>query len=539
MRAVLVSAVLVFCACAGDIVGGSRGPAGEQPTTTPPCMPTGQVAVTPMLRLTRAQVDNHVRDVLGAMTVPSASLSEDERLGPFAVNAQTATTRGLAEQYQFVAEAVGTEVEANVQAFAPCTGLPAGGEACAAAWLDSVAPRLLRRPLDADAKTRWLTLYRAEASAGGSYATGMRAVVEGLLQSPSFLYRAEPLPSGRSPDTTEAWALDDYAKATRLSFLLWNAGPDAALLAQAAKGLDADALRTQAARLLADSRAKRMTGAFAEAWLGLGALSNVNAARLQGLDAAIVPQMKQESTEFLDRVLRATPGHTMEALFTSSRSSAGSTLASTIYADTSAPDAMGLRTLTGRAGVLTQASLMFVRAHSEQTSPVLRGRWVREVALCLPIAEPPPNVVAVPLPPVPGQTTRQRVDAHRTDPSCSGCHASLDGVGFGFEAFDQFGRHRDTDQGQPVDDSGQLLGTDVDGPFRGALELGQKLSTSAAASQCFARQYFRFGLGHPDAQHETCTVQSMAKALGADGAGFAQAIDVLLGSDAFSQRRSP
>ncbi len=537
MRALVVSAVLVLCACAGDILGGARAPDGALPPKS--CVPTGQVAVTPMLRLTRAQLDNQVRDVLGAMTVPSASLSEDERLGPFAVNAQTATTRGLTEQYQFVAEAVGAEVEANVQTFAPCTNVATGAEACATAWLDTVAPRLLRRPLDADGKARWLTLFRAEASAGGSYAAGMRAVVEGLLQAPSFLYRAEPLPAGRAADTTEAWPVDDYTKAARLSFLVWNAGPDATLLAQAAQGLEADALHAQAVRMLADPRAKRMTGAFAEAWMGLGALSNVNAARLQGLDPALVPQMKQESADFIDRVLRATPDHTMEALFTSPRSSAGSQLASTIYADTSAADATGLRTFTGRAGVLTQASLMFVRAHSEQTSPVLRGRWVREVALCLPIAEPPPNVVAVPLPPVPGQTTRQRVDAHRTDPSCSGCHAALDGVGFGFEAFDQFGRHRDTDQGQPVDDSGQLLGTDVDGPFRGALDLGQKLSTSAVASQCFARQYFRFGLGHPDAQHETCTVDAMAKALGADGAGFPQALEVLLRSDAFSQRRSP
>jgi hypothetical protein len=519
--------------------GGSSGTGGGAMMPPGPCVPTGDVSATPMLRLTRAQVDNAVSDVLGAQFQPSSVLPTDEKMGPFAVNGLSLMTPDLADLYQFAAESIGDEVEANPAKFAPCANMTSGAHACADTFVKSLGQKLYRHPLDTDEHTRWLALYDTQAADAG-YAGGVRAVVEGMLQSPNFLYRVEALPSGMDPASTDPWPLDGYALATRLSFLIWNSGPDDGLLAKAQSGaLTPDALPAEVDRMLADERARHATGAFAEAWAGITALqdSASSPGRLGPLSPALVPEMDDDTTHFVDEVLRSGDGQ-LKTLFTATRTPAPPGVATEIYGAFFTQIGAEVQLPAGRSGILSNAAVLFTHAHSDQTSPTLRGRWVRENLLCQPIPDPPPTVVAIPAPPVPGQTTRQRYDAHRTDPSCSACHGMMDPVGYGFESFDQFGRHRDLDEGQPIDDTGTLIGSDVDGDFHGLAELGQKLASSASAQKCFARQWYRFGLGHDTGEHDACTLQSMGQSI-AGGGGFAEALHTLVKSDAFTQRRSP
>jgi hypothetical protein len=536
VRSAPAIALLTLCACNGVIVApggggtGGSGGAGGGGDMMGPCVPMGDLTATPMLRLTRAQVDNAVHDVLDAQFQPSTVLPTDEKVGPFAVNSLTQMTSDLASLYQFVAESIGDEVEADPTKFAPCADTSAGGHACADTLVSSLGQKLYRRPLAQDEHTRWLGLYDTQAADAG-YAGGVRAVVEGMLQSPNFIYRVEALPAGADPATTQSWPLDGYALATRLSFLMWNSGPDDTLLMKAQSGvLTPDALPAEVDRMLTDPRAAHATAAFTEAWAGITTLQDAASSpgRLGPLDASLVPLMHDDATGFVDAVLRGGDGQ-LESLFTSTQSVADPALVTAVYG----PDAA-----TQRSGILSSAAVLFTHAHSDQTSPTLRGRWVRENLLCQPIPDPPPTVVAIPLPPQPGQTTRQRYDAHRTDPSCAACHSMMDQVGYGFESFDQYGRHRDTDQGQMVDDTGTFIQSDIDGNFKGVVELGHKLSGSKSAQQCFARQWYRFGLGHDTGMSDVCTVQAMGKSL-SGGGGFAEALHTLVQSDAFTQRRTP
>ncbi|MFT3836564.1 MAG: DUF1588 domain-containing protein [Myxococcaceae bacterium] len=549
MRRALLLSLLSLAACTGKIAlpfthgnpgsGGGDGAGGG--TAEQPCVPSGDVTSAPMLRITRSQADNLVSDLLGAQFVPSSVLPNDEKLGPFAVNAITTMSADLAQQYQFVAESIGDEVEANVQQFAPCDTAQHTEDECARSFVRDFGQRAFRRPLGTDDETRWMNLYTLE-KADTSYAGGVRAVVEGMLQSPDFLYRVEPLPAGVDPSTTEAYAVDGYALASRLSFLLWNSGPDQQLLDKAADGtlLMPDVLSAEASRMLSDPRGKNASRAFAEAWAGMEQLPAAASSpgRLGPLDPSLVPMMHDETVGFVDQVLRLENGQ-LTTLFQGHLSPADPVLASTVYGVTTAPDPNGDIALPAdqRFGILSQASVLFTHAHSEQTSPVLRGRWVRETLFCEPVPDPPPTVVAVPPPPMPGQTTRQRFESHRTDPSCAGCHKLLDPVGFGFEAYDQYGRHRTTDNGQPVDDTGTLVGTDVDGDYSGLPGLSAKLAQSKLAQSCFSQQWYRFGLGHAEGTHDTCTVKAMTKAMSTDG--FHQLVQTMIGSDAFTQRRSP
>jgi hypothetical protein len=100
------------------------------------------------------------------------------------------------------------------------------------------------------------------------------------------------------------------------------------------------------------------------------------------------------------------------------------------------------------------------------------------------------------LPPAsPNATTRERFAGHASNASCHSCHQYLDPIGFGFEGYDATGHARSTENGRPIDASGALVGTDIDGPFTGALELGQQLAQSALARDCFAQQWFEYAAG--------------------------------------------
>ncbi len=538
-RAFLVLPSIALVACTATITEPPEVNA-QNPIATEPkvCAPKGKLAATPMIRVSRAQMDNLTHDLLGTAFQPSSILAADEKEGPFAVNAVAPMSVGLASQYQFIAEAIGDEVEARPLAFAPCAVPATQGRACAEKLVRDFGRRTYRRPLTADESQRWLSLYEKEALAAG-YAGGVRAVVEGMLQSPNFLYRIEPILTGADPSTKEPWPLDGYSLATRLAFLMWNSGPDDALL-DSAGALTVESMPSQVDRMLEDPRALQSMKAFTEGWAGIESLEQAasSAGRLGGLDPKLVPMMHDDTVGFVDGVLRKGDGR-LATLFTSTTTPASPELATQIYGVPTADGSRGVVQLPStRSGILSNASVLFAHAHSEQTSPVLRGRWLRENILCQPIPDPPPTVVAVPAPPVPGQTTRQRNEAHRADVTCAACHRMLDDVGFGFESFDQFGRHRTLDQDQPIDDSGKLVATDIDGEFRGVTGLGRKLARSNLAATCFARQWYRYGLGHDTSPADVCTLEKMATAV-TTGDGFREALHVLVQTDAFLQRSSP
>jgi hypothetical protein len=495
-----------------------------------------------MLRITRAQYDNIARDLLGATFAPSSALSTDEREGPFAVNSAARMSRGLAEQYQFVAERLATDAAASVQTVAPCADATRDAEGCAGTFIARFGRRAFRRPLAPDEQTRWRELYRTAAQDGG-YPAGVRTVVEAMLQSPNFLFRLELLPAGTPADTAQPYAIDAFALASRLAFFLWNSPPDDALLDAATRGDLATpaGLEAQADRMLGDDRAARTTAAFAVAWAGITDLDEAaTPERLEGLDPSLVPLMRDETTRFVDDVLRRGDGR-LATLVTASFTLADPRLASAVYgAGTAAPDAAGRTALDPlqRAGVLTQPGVLLAHSHAGQTSPVLRGKWVREVLFCQPVPDPPPNVNASPPAIQPGLTTRERYRAHRVDPSCSVCHSRLDDIGFGFESYDPVGRYRATENGRTVDSSGTLSNTDVDGTFDGAPDLGRRLAQSEMAATCFARQWFRFGLGHADAAGDAPVLREMAAATRTEG-GFRALVRALVRSDIFLRRRSP
>src|SRR5260370_21611304 len=164
---------------------------------------------------------------------------------------------------------------------------------------------------------------------------------------------------------------------------------------------------------------------------------------------------------------------------------------------------------TQRAGFLTQGTFLASHADPDQTSPVRRGKFVREQLLCQPVAPPPNDVVIMPPKVDPTVSTRNRFTQHETEPRCKACHSVMDPIGFGFEHYDPIGQWRTIDGPSAVDSTGTLAGTDVNAPFDGAVSLMTKLSTSTEVADSVATQWLRFATGRTETDADACTLQSI------------------------------
>ncbi len=192
---------------------------------------------------------------------------------------------------------------------------------------------------------------------------------------------------------------------------------------------------------------------------------------------------------------------------------------------------------TQRAGLLTQPSLLALNAHVDQTSPVHRGKFVRERLLCELIAPPPPNVKAVPRRSIP-TPPRASASQHSNDDSCSTCHRLMDPIGFGFEAYDAIGLYRTEEAGRAVDTSGEIVNSkDANGKFNGAVELADRLSQSEEVRACVVTQWFNYGHGRTTTTEDGCTMAQLRTTFAAANYDVKALLIGLTQTDAFLYRK--
>ena len=161
-----------------------------------------------------------------------------------------------------------------------------------------------------------------------------------------------------------------------------------------------------------------------------------------------------------------------------------------------------------RAGLLTQVGWLTTHANPGQSSPVLRGVVVLESLLCTYLPAPPNDIK--PPPPDPNATTRERFEVHTSVDSCKGCHQFIDGIGFGFEAYDQFGVYRELENGKPIDESGILRGYGLDDrAYSGPVELARLLAAEDTVRDCVAFQWTTYALGRTLSTTDTCQVDDL------------------------------
>jgi hypothetical protein len=437
-------------------------------------------------------------------------------------------------EYMAAAQRLADVVLAEPARHLGCAPAEAG---CLQDGLRRLGGRALRRPLTEEEVAGLVAVARAEADPQD----GLRVALRILFASPSFLYRSEV----GTPVGDGTYRLTGPEVASALAYLFWGAGPDDALLAAAAAGeLDTAEGRVRAAeRLLADPRARTQVGDFAVEWLGIGGIleAEKRAELFPGFDAAVRAAALAETRRLVEDVVFDAQGG-LPALYTADHTFVDARLAAYYGLEAPAGGAVGRVPYRGRrAGVLSHASVLATYAHSDQTSPVKRGVFVRQRVLCQKFGVPPANAGGVPEVD-PGATTRERFSQHSDDPVCRSCHRFIDGLGFGFERFDAAGAYREVENGQPVDPSGVLedlegFGAGTRAEFGTLPELAALLADSRAARRCFVTQYWRFGHGRLERPADACAIDGLLADFVDGGLDVRALMLALVRTDAFVLRK--
>ncbi len=548
-RSSLVPAILAsslaaaaLAACQGQLGEPPPAPVDPPPYTAAQCKEGIQSGPAPVRRMTRFEYDATVRDLLGDDTHPAAGFGAEEEALGFANNATALTTSTfLAEKYLVAAEEISDRATTPLSKNVGCDPTAIGDDACAAEFVADFLPRAFRRAVTADELDTYFALYQAgRANPEDDFRSGIRLVIEGALNSPDFLYRVEL--GGEPAGDGEHVRVTSYEMASRLSYFLWGSMPDAELFDAAEAGeLDTnEGVLAQAQRMLNDPKARDAVREFHRQWLDFDRVRNV------GKSAGVFPEWSPELAErmvteaelFVENTVFDGPG-TLAALYTSNSTWLDADLAA--FYGASGPEGAEFEPVSlpaaQRSGLLTLGAMLSFHAHSNASSPVHRGKFVREQLFCEILEPPPPNLAVEPVEPDPNATIREKLIQHQTDPSCSGCHKLMDSIGFGFEAYDGIGRFRTTEAGKPVDDSGYLTATDVGGAFDGIAGLASKLTESEQAERCYVRQYFRYAYGRGEVAEDYCSFGELEDAFASTDGSVTSLLAALTQTDAFLYRR--
>jgi mono/diheme cytochrome c family protein len=477
-------------------------------------------------RLTRFEYERCVEDLFGVrVEVEDVFPADAAAYGFDTVGDVMFLTDVVVERYFDAAQRVLEEVAASRRARARFEGEPE-------AVLRALLLRAFRRPpTEEEVQTRLALVEPTGGFAGG---LRLRSALLSVLVSPHFLFRVEADRPGAEPRP-----LDPFELATRLAFTLWAQGPDDELLEAAGTGalLEVQVLRSQAQRLLRDPRSRALADGFASQWLRFREMPTraVDFRVYRGFGDDLKRDLYEESALFFDALVR-------EGLPVTELVAADWTyLNRRLAAHYGLPEVQGgklRRTAVPpdqRGGVLAQGSTLTLTSHPTRTSPVLRGAWILEALLDAAPPPPPPDVGALPAAQAEAPTSvRERLEAHRADPACAGCHARIDPLGFALEAYDGVGRLREEDGGRPLDTRGTLPGGET-------LEGLSGLKTHLAANperlaKALLERLFVYGIGRPSEAWDAPALDRALRATEAEGWSTRALVLELVTSEPFRTR---
>jgi hypothetical protein len=416
-------------------------------------------------------------------------------------------------------------------------------EAKAEAVLGNLLRRAYRRPVAAEDLRKPMQFFRDGSAEGGGFEGGIENALSAILVSPQFLFRIETDPAGVAPGT--AYRVSDLELATRLSFFLWSSLPDDELIAAAVRGdlRQPKLLEQQVRRMLADDRSRSLVTNFGSQWLYLRNLESVtpDLRLFPNFDDNLRQAFRQETELFFESILREdrsiTDLLTADYTFLNERLAKHSGIPH-IYGSHFRRISFAADPTRERGGLLRHGSILTVTSYATRTSPVIRGHWILANLVGAPPPPPPPNVpsledntVSALLP------MRERLAAHRANPSCASCHDVMDPVGFALENFDAVGRWRTSEENRPIDASGGLPdGSTVSGVA--ALERGL-LQRPELFAGTMAEKLLVFALGRGVEFHDAPAIREIVRRAQADNYRFSSLILSIVNSTPFQMRKSP
>jgi hypothetical protein len=524
----------------GSAVAG--GPTGAAAPSDPATHP-----IVAMRRLTEAEYRRSIADVFGPdIKIKGRFEPEVRRDGLIAIGSgQASISSSGMEQYYSMAGGVSAQIMGTGlrKAYMPCA--PASDkkpdDACAAKFLTKYGRLLYRRPLD-DKETKALVKVARDVTVqSGDFYAGLEETLTTMLASPHFLFRVEraagPAKDGMIP-------LDDYSRASRISFMFWDAPPDQALLTAAEHGelSTSEGLAKQVDRLAASPRlADGMTAFFDD-------MLQFDQFRVTTKDAVMFPKYNQVvADEARQQTLKTvldlliTKNGDYRDIFTTRDTFMTRTLALVYKVPYTSQDAWAPYTFTqtsDRAGVTSQIGFLALFGHPAESSPTKRGVALNEIFFCQPIPPPPGNVdfsAASNTTPNHLKTMRLRLQAHANNPTCAACHTIVDPLGVSLEKFDALGQYRDSEEGEAIDASSQIGGV----KFSGGGGLGYVLHDNPRVVSCAVKDLYSSGTGHAVGTADRKVVDDLTKVFAAGNYRVPAFLKTMAETDAFYTAPEP
>jgi len=296
-------------------------------------------------------------------------------------------------------------------------------------------------------------------------------------------------------------------------------------------------LEKQARRMLADPKARSLVSNFANQWLYLRDLKSANP------DVTIFPDFDDNLRQGFQRETELL----FESIMREDRSVLDLLDADYTFVNERLAKHYGIPNVYGpdfrrvpvpsdaRRGLLGQGSLLLVTSNANRTSPVIRGKWILENLLGAPPPTPPPDVPNLEeKPTATARSVRERIEQHRSNPTCAGCHKIMDPIGLSLENFDAIGRWRATDEGVKIDASGQLVdGTPIGGPadLRKAM-----LARGDVFVAAMTEKLMMFGVGRETRYYDMPTVRAVMRDASKNRYRFSDLVLGIVKSPAFQMR---
>lgn len=445
------------------------------------------------------------------------------------------------EQYQRTASVIAAKVVNGEHRdfLLPCKPVDekAADAACATKFLAATGRLLYRRPMDAVLLKEAVDKAAEGAARMKDFYAGVALALEGMLISPDMLFIADLTePDPKQPGQER---LDAYSLASRLSFFLWNAAPDDAVL----KAAETGEIQTPKGRakvvdmMLASPRVTTGMRTFFDDMFGFDDFANL------AKDPKVYPSFTGVAVQDArEQTLRTVISHLIDKkldyrdLYTT-RSTFISPALAALYHLPATPNWIPYEFPpdSPRTGLLTQISFLSVHSHPGRSSPTLRGKALRERILCQVVPRPPANVdfSAVENPTSPIKTQRERVAVHLKNPVCAGCHKVTDPMGLALENFDASGAYRETEKGAVIDPSGSLDGAQ----FTNVVGLSKALRDHPQVPSCLTRRLYSYGIGGPTSAEDQGVMTYLNSKFAAEGYRLPGLLRAIALSNAFSQVR--
>jgi len=467
-----------------------------------------KVGTSPFRRITNAEYDNSLRDLLGDTSNPSQRFETEDLQDIFS---NSANLQHVTEQQGKDYISVGVTAAENIADVKALIGCASDSEDCVSTFIKSLGARAYRRPLSDEESGELLNVYKTASSESGSADTGVRAAIASVLTSPNFLFYPEF--GDKDSEIAGAKKLSGYEQAARLASLLWQSVPDDALLkaAESGKLSSLEDIEIQARNMLADSRAKTAIRTYFDEWFKAYKIydasknTTVYATWSDGLRNA----MYEERQRFVEHVMFEDDGR-LNTLFTADYSFVNKDIAAVYGVQGVSGDDFQKVQLDKnvRSGIVTQGAMLAALAAADSSSPIKRGVWVRNSVMCKNLQ------AASNVPPLPALsanvTNRERYKEHSDNDSCRTCHQMIDDVGFGLENYDGIGAWQTADSnGNAIDSAGSIPYYDENvqqGPtFTGGRELAEELVANSQVQDCAVQRAVRYALARAKTDDDTCS----------------------------------